>query len=579
MAGRAGSAVEWRRDLAAAQAESERRGVPVFWYVPTIAGSPMDRRPEIDRYMMAGPFSHPDVVALLNTGFVPVRQNGGRKDQEEHGLRRGDFIEPGMLVLAPDGTEKLRAERIVTLHPKWFTARLAPLAAVVPEPRKLPEPLTRAWRAYGRGDLDEAAESLGDLPGAVVQSPAVTAEAGFLMGAILHRRGLITHAAESWREVADTYPDEPYAWKAAAEAEGHGPFARGFEDFLDLPADAMTGNLQTTRAPPDAYTEAQLRQRSLRFLTDLLPVNGQYDDSRYDFGGTDGLVNVYMAITSIAGLALLEELAANDFGGDRDACEAALQRIARHIADDAGINRDDRDEIVWAHIYRVLLLVRWLELRPNDEPQLRPVLQRVTRDLEELQPKTGAWFHEYPNPFVTASCLIALHRADAAGVPIDRDRIELGLRALLQCRAENGSFSYGQVRSGPPRVSVPAGAGRMPLCELALALWQKSTPETLEAAIRAGFDHHDQLESVRKYDDHANALGYGGFFFWYDVHGRTLAIAALRDPEVRRQFAARQREIILSIPEFDGCFVDSHELGRVYGTASALLCLVMLRSA
>jgi hypothetical protein len=29
----------------------------------------------------------------------------------------------------------------------------------------------------------------------------------------------------------------------------------------------------------------------------------------------------------------------------------------------------------------------------------------------------------------------------------------------------------------------------------------------------------------------------------------------------------------LKLPELDGCFVDSHELGRVYGTAMALLCL------
>ncbi|MEZ6095879.1 MAG: hypothetical protein R3C03_16885 [Pirellulaceae bacterium] len=38
----------------------------------------------------------------------------------------------------------------------------------------------------------------------------------------------------------------------------------------------------------------------------------------------------------------------------------------------------------------------------------------------------------------------------------------------------------------------------------------------------------------------------------------------------------RQREIILQIPEIDGCFVDSHELGRCYGTAMALLSLSLL---
>jgi len=30
---------------------------------------------------------------------------------------------------------------------------------------------------------------------------------------------------------------------------------------------------------------------------------------------------------------------------------------------------------------------------------------------------------------------------------------------------------------------------------------------------------------------------------------------------------------VLAIPEIDGCFVDSHEIGRSYGTAMALMCL------
>jgi hypothetical protein len=35
----------------------------------------------------------------------------------------------------------------------------------------------------------------------------------------------------------------------------------------------------------------------------------------------------------------------------------------------------------------------------------------------------------------------------------------------------------------------------------------------------------------------------------------------------------------MELPEFDGCFVDSHELGRCYGTAMALLCFDVLARA
>ena len=575
-AARAGSAVQWVADVETALAESKRRGAPVFWYVPTLAGSPMDRRPEIDRYMMAGPFSHPDVIALLNEGFVPVRAKGDREARDVHGLRPGDFVEPGFLVLAPDGQELLRAHKIVTLHPQWFVERLRPLAAAVPEPRKLPEAVQSLWFGYVQGAWDEALKVLAKANRQEL-SPAAAAEAGFLEGAILHRLGRHDDAVAAWKKVAARHPEEPWAWKAAAEAEGHGPFARGFEDFLEIDPKALRDHPSTTRAPRGVYSEIELRRRSLRFLTRMQDVSGEYSDSWYDFGGTDGLPNVFMAVTAIAGEALLEELASEDFPGDREDCEKALARILAHVSSEDGINRDDRDEIVWAHLYRVLLLARWLELRPDDEERVRPVLVRVVRHLEELQPKSGAWFHEYPNPFTTASSLVALHRAYRNGVQVDRQRIDLGVRALLRCRAENGGFTYGQARRAP-RVSIPSAAGRMALCELGLSLWEKSSADKLEAAVRAGFAHHEQLENVRKYDDHAGPLRYGGFFFWYDMHGRTMAIGASADEDERSQLAEQQRAIIVSIAEFDGCFVDSHELGRVYGTASALLCLSMLRS-
>ena len=71
LAARAGSAVEWRPSLEAALDEAERTGKPVFWYVPTVGGSPMDRKPVIDMYMMAGPFSWPSTIELLDLVLEP----------------------------------------------------------------------------------------------------------------------------------------------------------------------------------------------------------------------------------------------------------------------------------------------------------------------------------------------------------------------------------------------------------------------------------------------------------------------------------------------------------------------------
>ena len=88
--------------------------------------------------------------------------------------------------------------------------------------------------------------------------------------------------------------------------------------------------------------------------------------------------------------------------------------------------------------------------------------------------------------------------------------------------------------------------------------------------------HHGLLAGVRKYDDHADEHGYGGFFFWFDMLGRTEALLTLPKGELRDRHAAAQRALLRSLPEIDGCFVDSHELGRAYGTAMALICLAAL---
>ena len=60
--------------------------------------------------------------------------------------------------------------------------------------------------------------------------------------------------------------------------------------------------------------------------------------------------------------------------------------------------------------------------------------------------------------------------------------------------------------------------------------------------------------------------------------GRSRAIRAMEDEKMRHVVEIRQRVLIVKkLPEIDGCFMDSHELGRTYGTAMALLCLAQLR--
>ncbi|MGB3967878.1 MAG: hypothetical protein WBO45_14185, partial [Planctomycetota bacterium] len=374
----------------------------------------------------------------------------------------------------------------------------------------------------------------------------------------------------------------PLAWKAALEAEGHGPFVHGFEDYLPLPAAA-------TKAPPvdgsrlaGVYSEAELWQRGVAFLCSMDDGDGVLRDSTYDFGGSDGLPNVYAAVTCLAGEALLAAVQGHKVGRLdlpkplRDRAETLLARILQQVRDDAWVALSDRDEIVWPRAYALRFLAAWQQAR-GDGASLRPAWTRGVGALLALQPETGVWFHEYGNPFAIATALQALHGARAAGVEVPQDNIDRGLKALAMNRTAEGAFSYGHTANGKPRATVEAAAGRMPLCELGLFLFGGSDQGKLLAAVEAGHRHHGLLAAVRKYDDHADRLGYGGFFFWFDLLARCEAIRQLEDAGKRQELLAAQRALVLELPEFDGCFVDSHELGRAYGTAMALLCLEACR--
>ncbi len=257
-----------------------------------------------------------------------------------------------------------------------------------------------------------------------------------------------------------------------------------------------------------------------------------------------------MAVTALAALAIRE-------WGDPAEQKTVLGRAEACMKDEGRIAEDDTDEIAWAHAYRLLYFARTGD---------REMMARLVKRLADLQRRSGTWFHEYENPFVTASILQVLHAAKAAGADVPAGVVDRGAKALASTRDRKGVFAYGYPGRG---AGIEGAAGRMPLCELGLRLWGFSKDEAVRAALDESFRHHDLLERIRKYDDHADAFRNGGFFFWYDQHGRALAARAAGYDEA----LARQREIVLSTQEIDGCWVDSHELGRVYGTAMALLTL------
>jgi hypothetical protein len=374
-----------------------------------------------------------------------------------------------------------------------------------------------------------------------------------------------------WTRLGAEYPESPLAHKAVMELEGHGPYLRGFESFGPLPTSALAGRGRGSQSAT-AWKRDDVWEAGAAFLTRVQNSAGGFEDSIYDFGGTDGLPNVYVSVTAIAAIVLesAREL--------KLPTEKSAELARQYALDDTRLNVADTDEQIWAHLYRLRFLAAAIDADPEAKAWASPAATHAVRAIAAMQGASGPWAHEYPNPFVTASVLVALHDVARHDIAVERAVVDRALDALEKCRTADGAFTYGMPRR-EARAAVEASVARAPLCELALLVWGRGSQDRLLEAVAASFEHEAPLVSIRKYDDHTRFHAYGGFFFWYGLQGRAEAIAALTDAKARARFATQATDQILGLPEYDGCFVDSHEIGRAYGTAMALWSLDILERA
>lgn len=533
LAAKCGTEIPWRDSLSDAQKESKAGGKPIAWWVTRIEDSPMDRKRVLEKYMLAGPFMMPGVVERLSQDFVPLRLPGTPAIHKEFGLKVGDFIEPGLVFLGPDLKVIHRVDRMTTYSEEWLVHLLD--GVLKKAGREVPErkaELGPGRKAIADGKPDP--ELFRITPGE---------EARWFQGVAHWLNGQTADALAEWKSIKTGR----WAWKAAAELARDGPFVRGFEIYESLPPGTLTDELPTTTALPRAKPDTA---RAVRFLLQNQRNRGVWDDSQYNYGGDDSLPNVYMAGTALAALALRA-------WGEPEQIRTAILRAEAYMKEESHIAGDDAQEIAWAHAYRLLYFAKTGD---------KAMMARLVKKLADLQKASGIWQHEYDNPFVTATILHVLEEARRAGADVPAAVSRKGTAALQSTRDAKGVFAYEFPGRGG---AVEGAAGRMPYLEYALGISGLTKPEALTAALDASFKHHALLERVRKYDDHADAWHNGGFFFWYDQYGRAVAAKSVSASAA----LAKQREIVLQIPEFDGCWVDSHELGRVYGTAMALLTL------
>ncbi len=523
-------------------AESKRL---ILWYCPRIPGGHMNRAQVLDNYMKVVVFTDPEVVDLIRTRFVPLRMCCDPAMTQTVGIRRFDFVEPGFIFLTPAGKLVHKIDRIRTFNAEWVRAVLVSVLKKF-DPADAPEKgkeTTPGLSLLREDKLDEAR--------AVFEKDGSTESIYHLayLDSITGR-----DPAPRWRELVEKHADTRWAWRAAANlVAGHdtlpdGPMAHCFEDFSLAP---VAGLPTSTRLPAKTVEEAA--SGAVRFLLRAQRGNGSWNDSRYVYCPNPRIhPNVVMAVTALAASALSEwrEL-------DPERIDAARARAETFLKDDTTMNRGDNEEC-YADAYRLMYFARTADVQRMDE-----VVGKLA-----AQQRDGSWAHEYPNPFATAAAVHSLALAKKAGADVPDVLFRKAAEALAKTRGTGGRQAYlNGRRPGSEKNSVV----RSPMCELALHECGKGSLDDVASALDAYWRGLAALEAVRVTDFHADEE-LGGFFYFHGVFHACEAAMAL--PEAKRKpHLAKFQAQMLAIPEIDGSFIDSHELGKSYGTAMALLVL------
>ena len=555
----------------------------ILWYCPRVPGSHMDRAEVLDGYIKSVFFTDPALVDLVKAKFVPLRMCCDSATSRETGIKKFAFVEPGFILMTPDGTIVHAIDRLRTFNADWLRAVLV---AVLRKNEKYNTPAGDSTDDLIRGGDDEKAleKATPDQKAAILRRLGRFDEVMKLGNAIekarvhlalekygeakaileplktpeaLHLLGLVDWwTGRDPRRGGATgleYADRPGRGAAMNLADG-APHAQERPDrpqFRDCFAFAAPGAATSTKLPAtDADVAAR---RAVRFLLRAQREDGSWPDSRYVYCDSPVIFpNVVTAMTALAALALAEW---RDVDPAR--VDPALARAEKYIRDDSHVNRGQNEEC-YADAYRLLFFARQKDVKQLDA---------LVAKLAASQKKNGTWAHEYPNPFATGAVIHGLAEAKKAGASVSEEVLKRAGEALLKTRGDGGRQAYATGKASSERNSMARSA----LCELALVECGQKTLEDVATALESYWRHLDRFEAIRVTDFHADQE-LGGFFFWHGVFHSCEAACAL-EGDARKENLAKFRAQVLSIPEFDGSFIDSHELGKSYGTAMALLVL------
>jgi len=605
------------------RAKAKETGRPILWYIPKVEGSHMYRGAILDHYMDVAVWSDEAVVELVKRRFVPLRAACAKELKEEYLKSLTDdekktrfrLVEPALVLLDADGKELWHLQRIRTFNADFIAAALRAAldkhdAVAAPDAsgedlmkggwfeaaaKKLAtEPLKLAELRRREGKIDDALK----LCDAAVKAGAPAPDIAVVRGRALLSAGRIREAKDVlrkattpegayylahaerltgsddaarviWAKLVETAADTRWGWRASANTTPHtdtkayGPAAVCFEDVVWSGAPA--GGATTTRWERTPADLPDVAKRAVAWLLRAQSSNGGWEDARYAFWPNPEIQpNVHMAVTSLACAALLQWRDADPEGVD-----LALVKGEKYILDDRKLARGKNEEC-YAEAYRLLYLSgRHASLADGAaKKKMVGLMDGIVGNLAAIQDQGGFWAHEYPNPFATAAVLQMLQKARKAGATVNDAILSRGSDALKATKDEQGRQSYSAGNKGS---NDSNSSGRNAMSEAALLENKATDRKTFEAAMEQFWAFLERRERVRVCDFHSDQE-LAGFFFWNNFYHTTEAVALLEEKS-REAANARAAAHLAKIPEIDGSFIDSHEMGKSYGTAAALLSL------
>ncbi len=400
-------------------------------------------------------------------------------------------------------------------------------------------------------------------------------EAGYWHALNLLHLGDEAGAMRRFQLAAQKQPESRFARRARANAT-LGPDDRplgaaftGFESISYLPAAAYQALPKDTQWQGDKLTPAAMARNAVEFLLAQQRDDGGFSDARYAYWPSSEITpNVWVAITAIACTALWEHRAAHPDLHAR--IDRALARGEAYLLDEKHLNHGENEEC-YSDAYRLMYFARRANggdeaVRQHAIAQMNAIVQNAAK----IQKPSGFWAHEYENAFATGAVAQEVLAARAAGATVPIEVTDKAAQALISARHKNGAFVYGGA-AGNGNTGLKDAAARMPVCEGTLLQLGRSDLDKVRFALQNFWDHMQNIEGVRRNDFHSDGE-LGGFFFFHAVFHASETARLLPDDERPAQWQ-RFLALLQQIPELDGSFLDSHEFGRSYGTAMALLTL------